>query len=287
MSKLKQPNASYDVAAYWEGIENGFREKAASLKKASGHHGAAGAAIEDRFRKVLAEYLPRRYVLMPGFVVNAEQERSPNMDLLISDCMHIPPLSVEQSHTAFACESVAAAIEITSGPRGTIKRASGKTTKLEDDLRKLAKVRKLGENRKYQDQIMVTTPEGRFQLATRTFAVTKPGPRAFLVTCGDEWANAATYERNLVAALRALKDEGTNVWLHAAYSVAHGLLTFKPYSDFEGEWRQTNALLDFVLYINQLVGSFPTYQIDLGRYRSAPQSDGTIIGSPAEFVHPH
>jgi hypothetical protein len=276
------PSRTFALSEYWAGIEKGFREKAKSLKK-SLNHSSTGIAVEGRFQRLLSEYLPRRYVLAPGFVADASGARSPMMDLIISDCLHIPPLSVEPSYTVFACESVAGAIEITTGPRGQLGKGPNAVSKLHADLRKLSVVRKLGENRHYHAQVPIVDG-GAVALGTADIVAVSPGPRSFLVTCGDEWVNASTYERNLVAALKAVRSEGRSVWLHAAYSVKHGLLSFVPYTDFECTWTTKDPLLEFVMFINQSLTNFPTYQIDLRRYRSSMPPDGQMVGSPPVFV---
>lgn len=276
------PSRTFELSEHWAGIEKTFGEKAKSLKK-SMNHSATGIAVEGRFQKMLAEFLPRRYVLAPGFVVNAEGARSPMIDLLVSDCLYIPPLSVESSYSVFTCESVAAGIEITTGPRGRVGTGAKAVSKLHADLRKLSAVRSLGENRQYQTQVPIVE-SGGITFKTASIVAVSPGPRSFLVTCGDEWASAATYERQLVAALRAVQAEGKSVWLHAAYSVKHGLLTFKPYSDFEGTWITKDPLLEFVLFLNQTLTDFHTYQINLRRYRPSIPQDGAIVGSPPTFM---
>lgn len=274
---------TFQLTESWSGIEKSFRDKTKALKK-SLDHSATGTAIEGRFKELLTAYLPRRYVLTPGFVANASGARSPMMDLIVSDCLHIPPLSVEPGYTVFTCESVAAAIEITSGPRGRVGTGQSAVSKLHADLRKLAKVRELGKNREYQIEVPYVDKNGALRIDTAHMMVESPGPRSFIVTCGDEWANATTYESNIIKAIRAVKAEGHEVWLHAAYSVKHGLLTFKPYTDLECEWTTKDALLEFVLFLNQSLVNFPTHPIRLRRYRNSTPVDGAEVGSPPSFL---
>ena len=92
------------------------------------------------------------------------------------------------------------------------------------------------------------------------------GARCFLITSGDEWQSAATYEANLMSALRRSKEKGSPSWINAAYSMTHSLLLFTPFKEYQTEWIYTDPLLTFLLIVNEAVASFPTFKIQMRRY---------------------
>jgi hypothetical protein len=150
-------------------------------------HPSSGFNAENYFRDLFKQYLPRRYAVESGFVVNVAGERSDFIDVLIIDCLNIPPLSAEPHFKVFPAEAVVGAVEITSAPKGKVKRSGiGQTIeKLENDLLKLAKLRGIARDREYLDSLAVQTTAG-LQLTTSKINYSLP-PRSFLITCGDEW----------------------------------------------------------------------------------------------------
>ena len=95
-----------------------------------------------------------------------------------------------------------------------------------------------------------------------------------------------TYANNVVGALQRIRAEGQDIWLHAAFSFKHGLLKFRPYTEFEYSWLESDdALLDFIVRLNMSVSDFITDKIDLRRYLPALINHGLIdvaeaYGSP-------
>jgi hypothetical protein len=261
MAKAKQ----IELAEYWTGIHAAFQSKFASIAKAI-QHPISGASPEKEFRKLFSDYLPRRYVVEPGFVADADKKRSPHIDLLIVDCEHIPPLYLDEPQSVFATEAVVAAIEITSAPKQVVKQGGKVISKFEADLLKLSEVRTMGAVRRYRESVFFKKKGGITYNRTATVLRT-PGPRAWIVTCGDEWKKPETYKANLVTALKSIKAQNRNIWLHGAFSLRHGMLAFKPYTEFEGDWIVDNALLEFVFQVNIAISSFETGKINLQRYR--------------------
>jgi hypothetical protein len=275
---LAQQNIN--VPEFWQKFRRALSEQFEGISSALGGYPLLGATPEAEFRKLFSTYLPRRYLVEPGFVINAKGDRSSAMDLLIVDNHNVPPLLIGAEFSVFATESVAAAMEITASPK-----TGGK---IEDDLRKLAKVRQLGATREYRAVLPVMEEDKKIKY--RAFQThLAPGPRTFLVTCGDEWAKPETYRDNVVEALKRIRDDGQDVWLHAAFSLTHGLLVFQPYTDFGCVWITENALMEFILRVNTLVGDFITDRIDLRRYLPTLEEHKLFdpadsIGSPTEYV---
>ena len=266
-------NQQIDLAAFWTSVRNGYRESFKGIKDALGGHPAHGETPEAKVRELLSLYLPRRYMVESGFVIDAHGGRSPNMDVLVADCHNVPPLCVSPSAHVFAAESVAAAVEVT---------AATSADKLEEDFRKLAQVRELGQLREYLSSMLVTQSDGTLKIE-RVRSQLSPGPRAFMFTCGDDWVNRSTYQNNVRKALKRISDDGNSVWLHAAFSLRHGLLAFRPHTDFECWWIDSEEpLLDFIVRINASISDFITDTIDMRRYLRTFVNNGLV--DPAEAV---
>ena len=256
MSKSRQ--AFLSVQDYWDGIANALNARLSVSKKYL-QHPVAGFSAEAYYTELLREYVPTRYAVASGFVVNSSGHRSQHIDIIIADTHHIPPLCSEPTYRVFAAESVCAAIEVTTAPRGRDKNLG----KLEQDIRKLAEVRALCKERHYFEMQPVVVGK-KIEYQAVPFVLT--GTRCYLITSGDEWKSADTYQRNVVAGLHNLRAGGKQPWLNAAYSVRHGLLEFVAYTDFLSQWSSNNALLAFLLAINQGVNTFSTFKVDLRRY---------------------
>jgi hypothetical protein len=263
-----------NLADYWSGIHNALDGRLSSVKEYL-RHPSSGFTAENYFRDLLTEYLPKRYSVESGFVVNVAGERSDFLDVLIVDALNIPPLSTESHFKVFPAEAVVGAIEITSSPKSRVERSGikGTISKIQDDILKLAKLRRIAKDREYLMPVHVRNGN-RIELRSVPFPYAL-SPRCFLITCGDEWVNAATYERNLVEAMTTAKSRHPDVWLNAVFSMRHGMWHFKPFTDFERKRITVNALLEFVLFINTVVAEFHTSQIDIRRYRPTIPKEGS------------
>lgn len=265
-AEKKQKEAS--LKDFWAGVEDTFRSKVKGIRELLRHQ-ASGGAIEAYFRDLLCSYLPRRYIVEPGFVVTAEGKMSDYIDLLVIDALNIPPLCNDPPVRIFAAESVVAAIEITSAPLGKVKRSGlGTIYKLQDDTLKLARVRGLTRLRRYSEIFPRTTEDGSDVVMPHVNFDRKLSPRTVLITCGSE-GRRSTYETRLLSSLRAAKDVDGDTWVHLAYSLKHGLYRFKAYSDFGFRRHEDNALLEFLLRLNHIISSYHTYRIDITRYRKS------------------
>lgn len=201
------------------------------------------------------------------FVVNTQGERSDLLDLLIVDCLNIPALSAESHFKVFPAEAVVAAVEVTSAPKSKVQRSGieGKVAKLEDDLLKLAKLRNIAKHREYIFTVPSQVPTG---VELREIGVAYSlSPRSFLLTCGDEWTKPYTYERNLMAALNSAATKHRDIWVNGVLSMRHGFFHFKPNTPFEHTHQSDNALLEFITFLSNAIGEFPTSRINLARYR--------------------
>jgi len=252
------------LAEYWQGIHEALDDRLKSLKRYI-RHSTTGLSAERYFINLLREYLPKRYSVDQGFAVNSAGERSNLIDIIVADTFHIPPLCSEPNYKVFAIESVCAAMEVTTGPRGSISRNKKRIPKLEDDLRKLAKVRLMGEDRIYQDTFMVSDGKD-IQIETKSFTINLC-PRAFIITSGDEWVHRKSYETNVVKAFDKIRESNKSAWSNAALSMKHGTLYFPPHQADERRWFHENSLLMFLMFLNDAIATYPTYRINLQRYK--------------------
>lgn len=269
MSSAQQRKSNKDVslAKYWEGINTSLQAKLESVKEYL-KHPVTGFTTEEYFRSLLKNYIPKRYTIDTGFVVDSKG-KSNFIDIIIADTLNIPRLCYEPNYSIFAIESVCAVIEVTTSPKARVDFGGKKIPKFESDILKLAKVRKMGHSRRYFDFFHYES-KNEFKIEERSFPVILC-PRSFIITCGDEWKKPERYKKNIIDSLKKVKEEYSDTWINAAFSLTHGMLHFKPYTEFENEWIKNNSLLEFVLLINNALSTFPTWRIDISKYRPIPE----------------
>lgn len=263
MSRAKKPSS---LADYWSGIHKALDERLLAAKEYL-RHPSSGPNAENYFRDLLRQYLPHRYAVESGFVVNVGGDRSDFIDILLVDSMHVPPLSAESHFKVFPAEAVVGAVEITSAVKSRVRRAGieQKLSKLEDDILKLAKVRNIAKDREYLYSTAIKAPNGR-QLLGGGLRYSL-APRSFLITFGDEWADGNIYEKHLLNSLTSARKKQEDVWINAVLSMTHGMFYFKPFTSFDHERITENSLLEFILFVNNTISDFPTSRIDIRRYR--------------------
>jgi hypothetical protein len=264
---MARAHHSEGLAAYWGNIHDSLQARLDVVRDYL-RHPISGTNAEGLFRDVLRAYPPQRSGVESGLVVNTHGTRSDLHDLLIVDTLNIPPLSAESHFKVFLAEAVVAGIEITSAPKSAVRRSgvAGTPPKLEDDILKLARLREIARDREYivtaavpaaGDGVGFKDARLRYELS----------PRAYLLTCGDEWKRPRSYEDKLMSALTSAARRHEHVWLNGALSLRHGLFRFKPHTKFMHDRVSENALLEFVLSLNNAIASVPTGRIDLSRYR--------------------
>jgi hypothetical protein len=264
------------LRSFWEGVEETFKSKVKGIR-ALLRHQASGAAIEEYFRELLCSYLPKRYIIEPGFVVTDTGQMSDYIDLLVVDALHIPPLCNDPPVRIFAAEAIVAAIEITAAPLGTAKRANlGRIPKLQDDVLKLTTVREMSRVRKYSDYFGVPGDDDATIVPRKFYLERTLSPRTVLITCGKE-GSRKKYETTLLSSLQAADGIQEHVWIHLAYSLRHGLYRFRANTKFEYRHTGDNALLEFLLRLNHLLSTYQTYRIDITRYRPSLREDGDEV----------
>lgn len=76
------------------------------------HHVTKGTLNEESLRRVLAAFLPKRYELGAGFVIDSFSNRSNQVDIIIYDSVYYSKLFNSFSQVLFPVETVFACIEV-------------------------------------------------------------------------------------------------------------------------------------------------------------------------------
>ncbi len=94
------------------GLERELATKLGTLRLHVSHPGAKGSATEGEWIKLLSSYLPRRYAVANGFVVDSKGAISDQIDLIIYD-RHFSPLIFHQDDAPYVpAESVFGVFEV-------------------------------------------------------------------------------------------------------------------------------------------------------------------------------
>jgi hypothetical protein len=78
------------------------------------HHGEKGAAREEVVRAFLSEYLPKRFSVSHGFIVDASGDVSRQMDVVIYDQLACPVFHVTPSQRLIPAEGVSGVVSVKS-----------------------------------------------------------------------------------------------------------------------------------------------------------------------------
>ena len=92
-------------------VEEHFRLGLSVSKTQIAHPGTQGGAIEDRWMKLLRDYLPCRYTVARGFVVDSHGHVSNQIDCIVYDAFYTPSLYSEGDAKYIPAESVYAVFE--------------------------------------------------------------------------------------------------------------------------------------------------------------------------------
>ncbi|MBX8532643.1 hypothetical protein K5D32_23525 [Pseudomonas cichorii] len=98
------------------------------------HFGERGAGREEVIKELLKEYLPERFGVNSGFVVDINGSVSHQADIIIFDRLIAPKFKISGNKYLYPCESVVAV--------GEVKSFMDKS-ELQDSIKKLKKVREL------------------------------------------------------------------------------------------------------------------------------------------------
>jgi hypothetical protein len=105
------------------------------------HAGEYGTYREELIKRWLRMYIPKRFDISSGFIINSENKISTQCDIVIYDRDNTPQIESQERQRFFPAETVAIVIEVKSD----IKSAA----ELNNHLKKLSEIKKLREEGKY------------------------------------------------------------------------------------------------------------------------------------------
>lgn len=94
------------------GEQESLLAKMRSRRANAGHPVAVGDGTEEGWRAVLDEFLPKRYCVSHGFVVDSKGNRSLQLDVIIHDRQYSPRIWEVGGHLYVPAESVYAVFEV-------------------------------------------------------------------------------------------------------------------------------------------------------------------------------
>lgn len=103
-----------DVVKLFDAVADRMRSDLAQARSVLDHPGQKGSAAEEGFRQFLRDYLPGRFDVSTGTVVDSNGNASKQMDVIISDAGQTPVLFSSGENRVVPIEGVYAAIEIKS-----------------------------------------------------------------------------------------------------------------------------------------------------------------------------
>lgn len=101
-----------DLPSLFEAIQSQMEASQRLHREHSLHKGASGEASEVLWIKLLSDYLPRRYEIDSGFVVDSKGNRSQQQDLIIFDRQYSPFVLHQNGLSYVPAESVYAVFEV-------------------------------------------------------------------------------------------------------------------------------------------------------------------------------
>lgn len=108
---LEQISRKPRIAELLEAKQDEMEAALSANRRIMPHEGEKGAATELRWRDMLSRYLPRRYSVASGFVVDNEDGVSEQIDIIIHDAQYSPFLFQAGSSCFVPAESVYAVFD--------------------------------------------------------------------------------------------------------------------------------------------------------------------------------
>jgi len=103
--------------------------------KILGHPGEVGTGRENVLKSILSTYIPKRYVIDSGFVVDALGKRSKQMDIVIYEANYTPVFEIVEGKKFFPCETVVAV--------GQVRTTIGSRKEMQECLNNIKSVKQL------------------------------------------------------------------------------------------------------------------------------------------------
>lgn len=102
------------VKHIFQGIANKMLIDFDEIQEQIVHSGIRGGQREQTLRDFLAKYLPKRYSVGTGHVMDREGKMSSQCDIVVYDSFNCPLILVEEGYQIFPAEAVLAVIEVKS-----------------------------------------------------------------------------------------------------------------------------------------------------------------------------
>lgn len=119
-----------------------FEEQAKIL----GHPGEVGTGRENVLKSILTKYIPKRYFVDSGFVIDALGNKSKQMDIIIYEANYTPVFEIVEGKRFFPCETVVAV--------GQVRTKIGSRKKMRDCLNNVKSVKELDRSNKRTNQLI-------------------------------------------------------------------------------------------------------------------------------------
>lgn len=103
-----------DVQKIFQGISNKLIVDFAQIQNQISHSGEKGNLRERSIRDILQKYLPKKYSIGTGHILDYQGNISRQCDIVIYDSLNCPVLLVEDGYQAFPVESVIGVVEVKS-----------------------------------------------------------------------------------------------------------------------------------------------------------------------------
>lgn len=230
-----------------------------AIKLLMSHAGSKGAEGEKALVNLLKKYLPKKYSFGSGFV-SKRDKLSPQMDIIIWDENLNSPIYRGEQSSVYPLGAVYGCIEVTVG-RLT-------TQKLEQDIKKLGKMRALAGERKVSFRKTVSVyEEGKGPVVKVENFQSGPPPRSFIMALGG--TNYKSPE-SLATTLRRMSKKYRShihgllvIDQEQSKSVEKEWLIFnEAYCDFKCDWVESDSLFYLFQKMNagfegMWVGKYP------------------------------
>jgi hypothetical protein len=108
-----------DFKSYWELRMKGATDRLKAAQQIVSHTGTRGNLAENLLRELIREFLPLRYGVGTGFVMDAEGNRSKQVDILIYDQLHASTVFRDGELVVLSPKNVLVAIEVKSQLTGS------------------------------------------------------------------------------------------------------------------------------------------------------------------------
>jgi len=114
--------------------------------KILGHPGEVGTGRENVLKGILAKYIPRRYAIDSGFVIDALNGKSKQMDIVIYEANYTPVFEIVEGKRFFPCETVVVV--------GQVRTEIGSVGEMQQCLENIKSAKKLDRSNKGTNELI-------------------------------------------------------------------------------------------------------------------------------------